>query len=57
MKKIKLLINEDQNSYQNSKICYICTDIFDNKHATDKNIVMLRTIIIIQENIEVLHLV
>ena len=30
-KKMKLLKNEQQESYVNSKICYICKDIFENK--------------------------
>ena len=29
--KIKLLKTEQQESYVNSKICYICKDIFENK--------------------------
>ena len=31
----KLLTNEQQNSYQNSKICYICKVKFEDKHATE----------------------
>ena len=29
--KIKLLKTEQQESYVNSKICYICKDIFENR--------------------------
>ena len=35
-KKIELLTNEQQNSYQNSKICYICKEKFKNKYVKDK---------------------
>ena len=34
--KMKLLTNEQQNSYQNSKICYICEEKFEDKHVIDK---------------------
>ena len=33
---MKLLTNEQQNSNQNSKICYICKEKFEDKHAADK---------------------
>ena len=33
---MNLLTNEQHNSYQNSKICYICKKQFEDKHATDK---------------------
>ena len=33
---MELLINEQQNSYQNSKICYICKEKFKNKYVKDK---------------------
>ena len=36
LKKIKLLTNEQRKSYQNTKICYICKEIFDDKHAKVK---------------------
>ena len=35
-KKIKLLTNEHQKSYQNAKICYDCEEKFDYKHTNDK---------------------
>ena len=53
-KKMKLLTNEQQNWNQNSKICYICKEKFEDKNLKI-NIVKLGTIVIIQENIEVLH--
>ena len=37
-KKIELLTNEQQNSYQNLKICYICKEKFKNKYVKDKKI-------------------
>ena len=48
-KRMKMLTNEQQNSYQSSTICYNMLQI--------KNTVNLGTIVIIQENIEVLHIV
>ena len=35
-KKMKSLINEKQNSFQNPKICYICKEKFEDKHTKDK---------------------
>ena len=35
-KKMKLLTNEQQKSYQNSKTCYICWENFGDKHARHK---------------------
>ena len=35
-KKKKLLTKEQQESYKNAKICYICKDKFENKSAKDK---------------------
>ena len=35
-KKMKLLTNEQQESYENLKICYICNKNFEDKYATDK---------------------
>ena len=34
-KKVKLLTNEQQKSYQNTNICCICQEIFEDKHAKD----------------------
>ena len=56
-KKMKLLTNEQQKSYQNSKICYICKEKFEEINMPKTtNIVELGTILIIQENIE-MHIV
>ena len=35
-KKMKLLTKEQQESYENSKICYICKEKFENKYLKDK---------------------
>ena len=55
-KKIKLLTKEQQKSYENAKIIYICKETFDNKYLKDKNIVKLEIIVIIQESIGVLRI-
>ena len=34
--KKKLLINEQQKSYKNAKICYICNEKIEDKHAINK---------------------
>ena len=36
MKKTKLLTKEQQESYENAKICYICKENFENKYLKDK---------------------
>ena len=54
-KKMKLLTNEHQKSYKNATISWICKEKFGDKHAEYKNIVKLRTIVIIQKNLEKLH--
>ena len=51
----KLLTKEQQESYKNSKICYICKEKIENKCLKDKKIINLEIIVIIQENIDVLH--
>ena len=33
---MKLLTNEQQKSYENAKICYICKEKIEDKHAKDK---------------------
>ena len=48
---MKLLAKEQQNSFKNAKICYICKEKFENKYV---NILKLEIIVIIQGNIEVL---
>ena len=57
-KKIKLSTKEHQESYENAKICYICKDKYEGKYAKDKkkHIVKIEVVVIIQENIEVLHI-
>ena len=35
-KKMKLLTKEQQESYQNAKICYICKEKSENKYLKDK---------------------
>ena len=61
-KKMKLLINDQQQSHENAKICYICEEKLENKYFKDyknalqKIFVKLGIIVIIQENIEKLHL-
>ena len=53
---MRLLTKEQQESYENPKICYICKGKFDNKYLKDKKVVKLEIILIIQGNIEVLHI-
>ena len=35
---MKLLANEQQELYENVKMCYICEKTFDNKYTSDKKI-------------------
>ena len=54
-----LLTSEQQKSYENAKICYICQEKFKDKHAKDKKyckFVNLGTTVIIQVNMEVLRI-
>ena len=37
-KKMELLTKEQQESYENAKICYICKEKFEDKYTKDKNI-------------------
>ena len=53
-KTIKLLTKEQQESYENSKCCYICKDKFEDKHA--KKVKPVNLVTIIQVNREVLHI-
>ena len=41
-KKMKLLIKEQQDSYKNAKICYICKEKFENKYLKDKKYCKVR---------------
>ena len=53
---MKLLIEEQQESFENAKTCYVCKEKSENKCVKNKNIVRLEVIVIIQGNIEVLHI-
>ena len=53
-KKMKLLTKEQQESYENPNIFYICKETFEDKFAKDKKYLNLGIIFIIQGNIEVL---
>ena len=35
-KKMRLVTKEQQQSYENAKICYICKEKFENKYLKDK---------------------
>ena len=35
-KKMKLFTKEQQESYENSKICYICKEKFENEYLKDR---------------------
>ena len=41
-KKLKLLTKEQQQSYENAKICYICKERFENKYLKDKKYLKVR---------------
>ena len=41
-KKMNLLTKEQQESYENTKICYICTGKFKNKYLKDKKYCKVR---------------
>ena len=55
-KEMKLLTNEHLKLCQNAKISYICKKNLKINMIKIKNILKLRTIVIIQGNIEVLHI-
>ena len=40
--KMKLLTKEEQESYENAKICYICKQKFENKYAKHKKYCKVR---------------
>ena len=52
---MKLLTKEQQESYENVKISYICKEKFENKYLKERNIVKLEITVIIQENRQVLR--
>ena len=45
-KKMKLLTKEQQESYENAQVCYMCKEKFENKYLKDQNIVKLEIIVI-----------
>ena len=54
---MKLLVKQQQETYENANICYICKENLENKYLKDKkNIVKLEIIVIIQENIKALRI-
>ena len=53
-KKMTLTTKEQQESYQNAKICYICKEKLESKYLKKQNIVKLEVIVIIQGKKEVL---
>ena len=55
-KNEQLLTKEQQESYENAKICYICKEKFENKCVKDKKYLKSEIISIIQGNIEVLFI-
>ena len=56
-KKMKLLVKQQQETYENANVCYICKENLENKYLKDKkNIVKLEIIVIIQEKIKVLRI-
>ena len=52
--KMKLLTKEQQKSYKNAKVCYVCEEKSENKYVKYKNIVQLEMIVIKQRDVEVL---
>ena len=53
---MNLLIKEQQESYENAKICYICRENFENKYLKGNNVEKLKIIVIMQGNKEVLQI-
>ena len=54
---MKLLTKEQQESYEISKICYICKEKSENKYLKDKKYCKVRDHCPYKENIEVLRIV
>ena len=50
LKKTKLLTKEQEELYENAKVCYICKEKFENKYLKDKK--KLEIILIMLEKIE-----
>ena len=55
-KKMKLLAKEQQESYENAKICYICKEKFENKYVKDNKYCKIRDHCHLQGNIDVLRI-
>ena len=55
---MKLLTKEQQKSYENGKICYICNEKFENIYLKDKKYRKVRDLwhCTLQRNIEVRHI-
>ena len=52
-KTTELLTKEQQESYENAKLCYICKEKFENKYLRDE---ILEIIVILQGNIEMVRI-
>ena len=56
-KKMELLTNKQQKSYENVKICYVCQEKIEDKYdKVKKHLIRGHCHVIIQGNIEVLHI-
>ena len=53
---MKLLTKEQQELYENAKICYICKEKFEKNMWRIEKVVKLEIIVFIQGNIEVLRI-
>ena len=53
---MKLLPKDQQQSYKNAKICYICKGKFENKYLKDKKYRKVRDHFPCKGGIEVLHI-
>ena len=51
LKKMKLLTNVQQKPYENAKICCICKEKFEDKHAKDKKYGKVRDICNLRYNV------
>ena len=53
---MKLMATKHQRLYQNAKMCYIFAGKFEDKNSKHESFVKFGTIVIMQGNIEVLHI-
>ena len=53
---MKLLTKEQQESYENAKVCYIWKEQFENKYLKDKKYFKVKYHCHYTGNIEVLHM-